>query len=216
MAIWVLWNNRNNKVWNDVAESGTSLGFKAKQLWQEWYLVNSQQPGRVHRARQQHATTWQKPIQGWYKCNVDAGFHKELSKTSAGWCLRDHMGRFIRAETSWMDGNCSIMEGESIALLKALQAMEQQGITHVIIESDSQSVVDAICHLRGGNSEFSMLISQINNYLSCNPNFVVKFIRRQANMVAHRLARAAISWSSRCIFESLPLCISTLLINEMI
>jgi hypothetical protein len=49
MAIWVLWNNRNNKVWNDVAESGTSLGLKAKQLLQEWYLVNSQQPGRVSR-----------------------------------------------------------------------------------------------------------------------------------------------------------------------
>jgi hypothetical protein len=35
MAVWVLWNNRNNKVWNNVAESGTILGFKAKQLWQE-------------------------------------------------------------------------------------------------------------------------------------------------------------------------------------
>jgi ribonuclease HI len=50
------------------------------------------------------------------------------------------MGRFIRVETTWMDGNCSIIEGESIALLKALHAMEQQGITHVIIVSDSKSV----------------------------------------------------------------------------
>jgi ribonuclease HI len=93
--------------------------------------------------------------------------------------------------------------------------MEQQSITHVIIESDSQCVVDAISHLRGGNSEFSMLISQINNCLSCNPNFVVKFIKRQANMVAHTLARVAISWSRRCIFESLPPCILTLMNNEM-
>jgi ribonuclease HI len=166
--------------------------------------------------QQQHEIKLQKPIQGWFKCNVDAGFHKELSKTSTGWCVRDHMGRFIRVETTWMDGNCSIIEGESIALLKALHAMEQQGITHVILESDFKNVVDAISHLRGGNSEFSHLILQINNVLSRNPNFVVKFIKRQANMVAHSLARAAISWSSHCTFETLPLCISTLLINEMI
>jgi ribonuclease HI len=213
---WVLWNNRNNKVWNNVAEPGRSLGFKAKHMWEEWHFVNNQQPGRHMNMQQQHEIKWQKPIQGWFKCNVDAGFHKELSKTSTGWCVRDHMGRFIRAETTWMDGNCSIIEGESIAVLKALHAMENQGITHVIIESDSKNVVDAISHLRGGNSEFSHLILQINNVLSRNPNFVVKFIKRQANMVAHSLARAAISWSSRCTFETLPLCISTLLINEMI
>jgi hypothetical protein len=25
---------------------------------------------------------WQRPPHGWYKCNVDAGFHKKLNKTS--------------------------------------------------------------------------------------------------------------------------------------
>jgi hypothetical protein len=28
------------------------------------------------------------------------------------------------AETTWLEGNCSIMEGESIALLEAFHAME--------------------------------------------------------------------------------------------
>ncbi|KAK2455352.1 hypothetical protein QL285_002810 [Trifolium repens] len=72
-------------------------------------------------------------------------------------------------------------------------SVEQQGITHVIVESDSKSVVDAIQHVHGGSSEFSFIILQINNILSCNQNFVVKFVKRQANMVAHTLARATIS-----------------------
>jgi hypothetical protein len=75
-------------------------------------------------------------------------------------------------------------------------------------------VADAIHNLCGGNSEFSLLISNIKNVMSQNPNFVVKFIKRQANMVAHTIARAAISWPSRYIFESLPHCISSLLLNE--
>jgi hypothetical protein len=74
----------------------------------------------------------------------------------------------------------------------------------------------SICHFRGGNSEFSSLISQINNILLCNSNFVVKFIKQQANMVANTLAMEAISWSRRCTFETLPLCITNLLNNEMI
>jgi ribonuclease HI len=216
MTAWVMWNNRNNKVWNDVAEPGRSLGVKAKLLWEEWNLAQQQQPGRQHITQQQHVISWEKPVHGWLKCNVDAAFHKQLNKTSSGWCLRDHMGRFIRAETTWMNGNCTIVEGESIALIKALHAMEQQGTSHVIFESDSKSVVDAISHLRGGSSEFSILISLINNYLYRNPNFVVKFIKRQANMIAHTLARAVISWSCCCTFETLPICIANSLINEML
>ncbi|PNX82461.1 replication protein A 70 kDa DNA-binding subunit [Trifolium pratense] len=43
----------------------------------------------------------------------------------------------------------------------------------------------------------------------------VKFAKRQANMVAHKLARAAISWASRYYLERIPTCIETILINEM-
>jgi hypothetical protein len=85
-----------------------------------------------------------------------------------------------------------------------------------LFETDSKSVVDAIYHFCGESSEFSFLISHIINILSRNPNFKVIFIKRQANMVAHSLARAAISWVSRCIFETLPHCITPLLNNEMI
>jgi hypothetical protein len=67
MVVWVIWNNRNNKVWNDVAEPGRSLGIKAKLLWEEWLLAQQQQPGRYQHMQQQHDLTWQKPTQGWYK-----------------------------------------------------------------------------------------------------------------------------------------------------
>jgi ribonuclease HI len=126
------------------------------------------------------------------------------------------MGHFVMAETTWIDGSCSIVEGESIALLEALEVMRQRGFSHVVFETDSKCVVDAIHHFRSGQSEFSILVSNIISIISCNQNFVVKFVKRQANMVAHTLARAVISWSHRCTFELLPLCITPLLNNEII
>jgi ribonuclease HI len=126
------------------------------------------------------------------------------------------LGRFVAAETTWREGIYSVVEGEAMALLEAMRAMEQRRISHVIFETDSKSVVDAVLHFHRGNSEFSMLVSLINNMLAFDQNFMVRFIKRQANMAAHSLARAAISWASRCHFETLPICISDLLINEMV
>jgi hypothetical protein len=82
-TVWTLWNNRNNKVWNDVAESGRTLGFKAKQYWEEWIMVQNLQQHQLP-IMQQQPTTWDVPPYGWLKCNVDAGFHRELNKTSLG------------------------------------------------------------------------------------------------------------------------------------
>jgi hypothetical protein len=46
--------------------------------------------------------------------------------------LCDHRGMFVAGGTTWMEGSCSILEGEFIALLEALQEMVRQGVSHVI------------------------------------------------------------------------------------
>jgi ribonuclease HI len=62
------------------------------------------------------------------------------------------------------------VEDVSIALIEALKVMEQRGFSYVIFEMDSKSIVDAVHHLGGGSSEFSFIISNINNnnIMSCN------------------------------------------------
>jgi ribonuclease HI len=213
LVLWAVWQNRNNKVWNGVMESGRSIGIAALQQWQQWISV--QQQSSSSEQQQQTILTWQKPPMNWYKCNIDAGVNNVLNRVTAGWCVRDHGGDFILAGTSWHEGKLTAIEGEAKALLEALKKMQQQGLSHVIFETDCKGVVDAIHNIRGGVSEFSSIICRIKNILLVNPNFVVKFIKRQANMVAHTLAKAASSWARCCIFENLPLCITAYLNNEM-
>jgi hypothetical protein len=100
MPTWVLWQNRNNKIWHETHETGRNLGLKARSLWEEWRDMQQVQIGSSNTAQQQQRYIWEKPRQGWYKCNVDAGFHKELNKTSTVWCLRDRTGSFVMAETT--------------------------------------------------------------------------------------------------------------------
>jgi hypothetical protein len=155
-------------------ESGRSIGIAALQQW-----ISVQQHGSSSVQQQQPIVTWQKPPMNWYKCNVDAGFNNVLNRASAGWCVRDHGGDFILAGTLWQEGKLTAIESEAKALLEALKIMQQHGFSQVIFETDCKGVVDAIHNIRGGVSEFSSIICCIKNILLVNPNFVVKFIKRQ-------------------------------------
>ncbi|KAK2447468.1 hypothetical protein QL285_006821 [Trifolium repens] len=72
VLLWSIWNNRNNCVWNEIKETGRSIGFKAWQAWNEWYSVHHMQQQASSSHQQQQALEWQKPDTDWYKCNVDA------------------------------------------------------------------------------------------------------------------------------------------------
>jgi hypothetical protein len=96
MLIWILWNNRNNMVWNQEKEPEIQLGYKALSFWSDWNVVQ-----RVYRSSdqqvQQQQVTRQPPPIGKYKCNIDVGIHEHARKTSVGWCVRDHR----EATLSW-------------------------------------------------------------------------------------------------------------------
>jgi hypothetical protein len=140
MLLWFLWSNWNNSAWNNMKESGQILGAKAMFLWQEWHAAQLISTGPVQTEAHQQQLHWQKPPFGWVICNVDAGFHNNISLTSMGWCIRDHMGQYVMAGSSWSQGKCSIIEGEAHAMLEAMKELEQRGFTHVRFETDSKTV----------------------------------------------------------------------------
>jgi ribonuclease HI len=96
-----------------------------------------------------------------------------------------------------------------------MREASSRGWSNIIFESDSKVVVDAIKAISPGRSELCSIIYEIKTLLQNNLNFEVKFTKRQANMVAHTLARAAIFWSSRIYLNSIPPCIEHFIVNEM-
>ncbi|GAU30919.1 hypothetical protein TSUD_143670 [Trifolium subterraneum] len=209
---WCIWHNRNDKIWNDNVQSPSQVGRMAFAVWNEWFTVHQLRRQNFVPIEDPRPIRWEKPGVGWIKCNVDVA---RSSITSMGLCFRDTNEQFVADLTQWQQPVYSIVEGETWALLHTMKEAIHRGIERVQFESDSKLLVDAIHLRRPDNSEFNLIVNNIILFMSSYVNFEVKFIRRQANSVAHTLARAANSWASFHRFEIIPLCIEHLIVNEM-
>lgn len=164
---------------------------------------------------QQYSTTWNPSTVGWLKCNVDTTFNKHHGTTNRGCCVSDNHENFIITGVAWDPGTLPVIEVEALALKEAIHEAIDLHLENVIFESDSQRAIQAIHSNHTGGSEFNFIIKSIKTLLHVSPNFEVKFIKHQANSIAHSLRREANSWSRRSVFNLIPLCIEQYLINKL-
>jgi len=103
----------------------------------------------------------------------------------------------------WFSPACSIHIGEALGLYHAIRWIHELQFTNVDFEVDSKRVADYFnINGRGDVTEFGSIMESsiyfLNNHLT---NSHVEFIRRQANEVAHNLAKAATSSTSFQVFD---------------
>ena len=98
---------------------------------------------------------------------------------------------------AWMiERNMIVLEREAVALLDAIHFADVNTWDQAIFESDSATLVQTLSSSGHGDSKFYAIVSSIIYQFSFHSNFKVKFVKRQVNMVAHTLTRAACSWVS--------------------
>ncbi|XP_045829075.1 pre-mRNA-splicing factor CLF1-like [Trifolium pratense] len=143
-------------------------------MWKDWFDAQQRKQPNRNSNTLQHSSRWQKPVQGWIKCNIDASFFMEESITSLACCFRNASGEFLKAQTKWINAKLSTIEGEGMAFLEAISFDVQNGWDKIIFESDSQILVDCIHANQVGVSEFSYITNRIRASLSRINNFEVK------------------------------------------
>jgi len=111
----------------------------------------------------------------------------------------------------------SVDVGEALGLHSALQWLSDMQFDNVDFETDSKLRANAFLSTRNDLSEFGCIISSCQSLFSTSfSNSRAEFVRRQANMVAHALAREATSLAIPAVYFDIPNCIETLIINEML
>ena len=106
-VIWSIWKHRNFRVWDDVIETSATVVDRAINMVANWQLANApdvlasrsnHQPTTASTS-QQHRITWQPPMAGRYKCNMDAAFSSHGNRTGIGICVRVAEGTFVLTKT---------------------------------------------------------------------------------------------------------------------
>jgi len=81
----------------------------------------------------------------------------------------------------------------------------------VIFESDSKIVIDAVNSELTPHNELGDIINRCKDLLASRNGYLVRHVRRQANKVAHTIARAALSCPN-----DVPDHVYSLLLNETV
>ncbi|XP_074362740.1 uncharacterized protein LOC141703020 [Apium graveolens] len=103
--------------------------------------------------------------------------------------IRNHLGSFVEGRTVVLSQAADALEAEVLGIREALSWVKSMDGRKVTVESDSLVAVNAI----NGQNKFLLEVGHIIDHcrllLQSLSGVSVKFVRKQANEVAHGLAK---------------------------
>jgi len=136
---------------------------------------------------------WVKPQFSSIKCNVDATIFNGNSAMGYGICFCDSSGSLLFGKSDYKYLSVTVLEAEAIGLLESLKLAISKDLHNVVFETDNKLLVDLLQKSNLSLNEIGDLVSECKILLISKPDYVVSFVRRQANRIAHNIARAALS-----------------------
>ena len=124
-------------------------------------------------------------------------------------CLRAEHGEYIAAKMAWYKGLPQLHEAKAQGLNEAINLLGTMRLPSMSIELDCKQVVDDIFSTLRTNSMFKTILDVCKASLKKFQNFKISFIRKQANNVAHLLARASLSYVSSQVYDNISSYIET-------
>ncbi|XP_074355893.1 uncharacterized protein LOC141695553 [Apium graveolens] len=206
-GLWGIWNARNMRMWDSkVLTPALAMEWSKKQV-NEWREVRKRSrgvQGSISTTNQAAARAWIAPQEGEFKLNVDASVVEGQPFFTVGMVIRDHAGQFVQGRNSKTAGVVSVLEAEALGVLEALSWLHTLPDMKVLVESDSLNVVNAILADMEYQVEVGHVIEACRSLLGELVNVSVRFVRRQANKVAHLMARVPCSLNCHNMFSSPP------------
>ena len=214
VTLWSIWKHMNNKLWNNIVETIQLIGDQAVAFLNSWRNVQETRIRGSPVNSQSDLSQWSKPCVGRFKCNVDASFSASLNKVGFGACIRDANENYLISGIECFTPLLDVEMGEAIGLLHAMRWVKDLNLVNMDFETDSKVVAESI-YKGDGVSVFMAIIHDCRHLLMTElMNSDVKFVRRQANSVAHNLPREALNHASFLYHLNIPHCIHTLINNK--
>ena len=155
---------------------------------------------------------WQKPNEGWFKCNVDAALLNQYNQIGYGCVIRDDQGEFIAARNGVLNGPMNPALAKALSCKEALSWLKNLSYNKVIVELDAQQLVHALQGFQEDLSYFGSIVEDCKILSKDLGDCTFVFVKQSANQMAHSLAKATDSMLDQGVwFFNLPFFISHVL-----
>ena len=207
-AVWWIWRWRNTRCFEDPEfrplNPSRFIRSKAEEYIQVFNKCSLISANPTVRDSSANLVQWFPPPEGWSKLNVDGASKGNPGPAGAGGLLRGPYGNWIRGFALSI-GLCSSVKAELIALLRGLKLAKDEGITKLLVHTDSQVIIRKLNMLHSKNSTYRYLVSQCQEFLN-SPDWevVVEHCFREANQAADFLANLGITQSSASVVLGTP------------
>lgn len=122
--------------------------------------------------------------------NVDAAMSMDTKVTGFGCVIRNDKGEFLAAREQKWHGCFNSKVAEAISIREALRWLKEKKIDNILVETDALLVIKGLKVL-DLNSSFSLILEDIRKLANDFLCISFSYVKRSANMVAHKLAREA-------------------------
>ncbi|XP_074356116.1 uncharacterized protein LOC141695803 [Apium graveolens] len=191
-VLWGIWFVRNKKVWeNKAVTPGTAMDMSAKLFldWKHAVSIRKVTQTNVNSSVVVPQMSWSPPEIGCFKLNTDASFRSDSASFSIGLVLRDHLGSFVAGKAASFTNCHTVLEAETIAIWEGFKWLTSMSYQYVSVESDSFLSIQAIRRPCENLLELGHILESCRTIMQSRAGFSISFIKRQANKVAHEMAK---------------------------
>ncbi|XP_059070432.1 uncharacterized protein LOC131860084 [Cryptomeria japonica] len=157
-----------------------------------WFLKD---PGSTHLSDKKRldrkAIKRKAPLKDWVKLNFDGACKRNRGDFGFGAIIRNERGKLLYGIYGGL-GFATNNEAELRALEVGLHLCVQMGISKVIIEGDSQIIINNIIKSNFQNWKLRKWLPRINNLLDTIGNFEINHSFKEGNRMADYLANLGV------------------------
>ncbi|KAI5351664.1 hypothetical protein L3X38_004555 [Prunus dulcis] len=177
------------------------VGF-AQQYVHEFSTANDTPSKVTDRVRD--PVRWAAPPSGRLKFNFDGAFDPTSGRGAVGVVARDADGGFVAAVAKSVGEVLSAEHAEILAAREGVALALSLGTASPIFEGDSAVVVSAVKRAGQDYSNIGTIVEDVKHLQQQLPSSLFQFTHREANGVAHRLARFGLHNVDNFIWFEVP------------
>lgn len=195
VGAWYIWWQRRQAVKGEHVAPAPSSAFAIHALSSKFSIAA--------RPSESREIIWKKPPSKIYKLNVDASYFEDGSGAS-GAVVRDDKGAAVAGAAKVFDHLLDLTIAEAFALQGGLELVESLGCVPVIVESDSLELIQACNGIIEIWSPYTAILADCFQKAQRIGNISFQHCPREANMVAHNLAKHAYDTKQNVFWDSDP------------